>query len=239
MGRWILIVLIISLIGNLIGLVVLYKAFDYRKKMVLAWAQSHDWVSEYNKKVPEHAQDVGNPSLVFLGASITAHWDLAKHFPGRPFVNKGIDGQYAGHLLLRFQHDVVDLHPYGVVIKLCEMNFAHNVPMEISQDNLMMLATLAKANGIRPIIASTIPVTRKADKGKGENCINEQIHAFNLWLMNYAKQNQYAIIDFASAMADNDGFLLPEFTYDGVHPNEKGYQIMAKQVENFLSREPR
>ncbi len=233
------IVLVVSLIGNLVGLAVLYKAYDYRKKMVLAWAQSHDWVSEYNKKVTEHHQDAGNPSLVFLGASITAHWDLAKSFPGRPFVNMGIDGHYAGQLLLRFQHDVVDLHPYGVVIKLCEMNFAHNVPMKISQDNVRMLAMLAKANGIRPIIATTIPVTKNADKGEGVNSINGQIHSFNVWLKNYANENQFAIIDFAGPLADQEGFLLPEATYDGVHPNERGYQIMTKQVEDFLSMEHR
>lgn len=239
MGRRMIVILIVSLIGNLLGLLVLYKAYDYRKKMMLAWAQSHDWVSEYNKKVPEHAQDLQNPSLVFLGASITAHWDLAKYFPGRPFMNQGIDGHYAGHLLLRFQHDVADLHPYGVVLKLCEMNFAHQIPLEISQNNLRMLATLAKANGIRPIIATTIPVTKKANQGKGEDSINGQIHAFNIWLREYAKQNQFEIIDYGSAMADQDGFLLPELTYDGIHPNDQGYAAMANQVEDFLRKEQR
>ncbi|MCG3121030.1 MAG: hypothetical protein ALAOOOJD_03964 [bacterium] len=235
MNRFLTLILIVSIIGNLLGLVVLYKAFDYRKKMQLAWAQSHEWVSEYNKKVPAHAQDTQNPSLVFMGASITAHWDLAKFFPNRPYVNKGIDGQYAGHLLLRFQHDVIDLHPYGVVIKFCEMNFAHDVPFEISRDNMIMMATLAKANNIKPILASVLPVSKAADKKEGKASINYQVHVFNQWLTAYAKQNQLTLVDFASAMSDENGCLRAELAYDGVHPNEQGYQIMTKLLDESLN----
>lgn len=234
MNKFLTLILIISIIGNLLGLVVLYKAFDYRKKMQLAWAQSHEWVSEYNKKVAEHAQDAQNPSLVFLGASITAHWDLEKFFPDRPYVNKGIDGQYAGHLLLRFQHDVIDLHPYGVVIKFCEMNFAHDVPFEITRDNMLMMVTLAKANGIKPIVATVLPVSKAADKKEGKASINYQVHAFNQWLTAYAKQNQLIVVDFAGAVSDENGCLRAELAYDGVHPNAQGYQIMSAVVTETL-----
>lgn len=235
MNRFLTLILIVSIIGNLLGLVVLYKAFDYRKKMQLAWAQSHEWVSEYNKKVGEHAQDAQNPSLVFMGASITAHWDLAKFFPNRPYVNKGIDGQYAGHLLLRFQHDVIDLHPYGVVIKFCEMNFAHDVPFEITRDNMIMMVTLAKANNIKPILASVLPVSKAADKKEGKASINYQVQAFNQWLTEYAKQNQLTLVDFASAVSDANGCLRAELAYDGVHPNEQGYQVMTKLLDESLN----
>lgn len=234
MNRTLTPILVVSLMGNLLGLAALYKAFDYRKKMQLAWAQSHDWVSEFNKKVATHAQDVQNPSLVFIGASITAHWDLAKFFPKRPHVNKGIDGQYTGQLLLRFQHDVIDLHPYGVVIKFCEMNFGHDVPFEITRDNMIMMVTLAKANGIKPILASVLPVSKAADKKKGEKSINYQVHAFNHWLREYAKQHQLSLVDFAGAVSDEDGFLRSELTEDGVHPNARGYQIMTTAVNETL-----
>lgn len=237
MNRAVMIILIISIIGNLLGLAVLYKALDYRKKMQLAWAQSHEWVSEYNKKVTDHAQDSENPSLVFLGASITAHWDLEKFFPSRPFVNKGIDGQFAGHLLLRFQHDVVDLHPYGVVIKFCEMNFAHEVPFEITRDNMMMMVALAKANGIKPILASVLPVSNQADKGEGKMSLNNQVLAFNQWLREYARQHQLLFVDFAGAMSDENGFLRADLAYDGIHPNEQGYKIMTQALEKSLNSE--
>lgn len=234
MNRFLALILIVSLICNLLGLVALYKAFDYRKKMQLAWAQSHEWVSEYNKKVADQAQALRNPSLVFIGASITAHWDLAKFFPNRPYVNKGIDGQFAGQLLLRFQHDVIDLHPDGVVIKFCEMNFGHSVPFEITRDNMIMMVTLAKANGAAPILATVLPVSKVADKGEGKGSLNGQVHAFNQWLIEYARQNQLSVADFTSAVSDENGFLRSELTEDGVHPNTQGYQIMTTVIDETL-----
>ena len=177
----------------------------------------------------------GKKLLVFVGASFTANWDLNKYFPDESIVNKGIDGQYAGQLLLRFKHDVLDLHPEGVVIKLCEMNFSHFVPFKITQDNLIMMATLAKANGIKPYLASVIPVTREADKkAESKKSINQQVHRFNKWLIQYAQENGFTYIDFAGAMSDEEGFLRPELTYDGVHPNEKGYQIMATVIQSSI-----
>ncbi len=181
--------LVLSLLGNLAGLFALYKAYDYRKKMILAWAQSHEWTSEFHGRPQSADQPAEGVDVVLLGASITAHWDPARHLPGHRIVNKGIDGQFASQLLLRFQHDVIDLHPKMVVIKLCEMNFAHQVPFSISQDNVKMMTALARANGIRTVVATVIPVTERYDAQK-QKAINQTIHAFNQWLGEYAAANR-------------------------------------------------
>ena len=236
MSKWLLGTLFLTLLGNVLGLFVLYKAMDYRKKMILAWAQSHEWVSEYNRSKPLD-MSVQPPELVFLGASITAHWDLDKYFPGKNYVNKGIDGQFSGQLLLRFQHDVVDLNSQMVLIKLCEMNFAHEVPFEISRDNVKMLVNLAKTNGIRPLLATTIPVTNPINKGQGDRSINGQIAFYNRWILDFARQMRMDVIDLAHAMSDDEGNLRPELTYDGVHPNDAGYSVMATELTNFLTKE--
>lgn len=236
MSKWLLGILFLSLLGNVLGLFVLYKAMDYRKKMILAWAQSQEWVSEYNRSKPIE-KSVQPPELVFLGASITAHWDLDKYFPGKSYVNKGIDGQYSGQLLLRFQHDVVDLNPQMVLIKLCEMNFAHEVPFEITRDNVKMLVSLTNANGIRPLLATTIPVTKPMNAGQGDRSINGQIAFYNRWILDYARQMRIDVLDLADAMSDDEGNLRPELTYDGVHPNDAGYSVMATELTNFLTKE--
>src|SRR3954454_23404091 len=41
--------------------------------------------------------------VVFMGDSITDHWDIAASFPGKPYVNRGISGQTTPQMLLRFQ----------------------------------------------------------------------------------------------------------------------------------------
>jgi lysophospholipase L1-like esterase len=228
--------LIISVLGNLVGLVALFKAYDYRKKMILAWAQSHEWASEFQARQPSENSGAAGIDLVLLGASITANWDPSGLFPEHKIVNKGIDGQFASQLLLRFQHDVIDLHPKAVVIKLCEMNFSHDVPLVISRDNVKMMTALARANGIQPIVATVIPVTETADAASGY-VINRQIREFNLWLKGYASEFKYALVDLEKALADENGYLRPEYSHDGVHPNEAGHDAMSKALQECLSGE--
>ncbi|NLP09875.1 hypothetical protein GX408_05700 [bacterium] len=226
--------LILSLLGNLVGLFALYKAYDYRKKMILAWAQSHEWTSEFHARPQSADQPAGGVDVVLLGASITAHWDPARHLPGFRIINKGIDGQFASQLLLRFQHDVIDLHPKMVVIKLCEMNFAHQVPFSISRDNVKMMTALARANGIQTVVATVIPVTERYDAQKK---INQTIHAFNRWLGEYAAENQLILLDLAGPLSDAKGFLQPAYTDDGVHPNLAGYERMTHSLHQLLAAE--
>ncbi|HNW60201.1 MAG TPA: GDSL-type esterase/lipase family protein [bacterium] len=236
MPKALLYLLILSLLGNCCGLLVLYKAYDYRKKMILAWAQSDEWASEFKARLTPAEQKQEGVDLVLLGASITAHWDPSRHLTGYRIVNKGIDGQYASQLLLRFQHDVADLHPRAVVIKLCEMNFSHDVPVSISRDNVKMLTALAQANAIRPLVATVIPVTAQHDAGKN-HAINRQIHEFNRWVRDYAREHSFALFDLERALADDAGDLRPEFTSDGVHPNAAGYEVMTELLKQKLDSE--
>ena len=45
--------------------------------------------------------------MVFIGDAITEPWDLAKFFPGKPYLNRGIPGQTTPQMLVRFYPDVV------------------------------------------------------------------------------------------------------------------------------------
>src|SRR5580692_10536483 len=53
----------------------------------------------------------GESRVVFLGDSITDYWKLPDYFPGKPYINRGIDGQTTPEMLVRFRQDVIALHP--------------------------------------------------------------------------------------------------------------------------------
>ena len=57
--------------------------------------------------------------VVFLGDQVTERWGegTAAFFPGRSFLNRGIDGQTSAQMLVRFHQDVVALKPKVVVIQ--------------------------------------------------------------------------------------------------------------------------
>ena len=54
--------------------------------------------------------------VVFMGDSITDFWKLEEHFPGKPYVNRGISGQTTPQMLVRLRPDVIDLKPFAMVL---------------------------------------------------------------------------------------------------------------------------
>jgi len=57
---------------------------------------------------------------------------------------------------------------------------------------------------------------------------NEKIISLNTWIKDYAAKNKLVYLDYFSAMLDDKGMLKRELTYDGLHPNEAGYEVMVR-----------
>ncbi len=52
----------------------------------------------------------------------------------------------------------------------------------------------------------------------------------------YAAENRLTYLDYYSAMVDEKGFFKDELSNDGLHPNEKGYAVMAPLAEQAIAR---
>ena len=175
--------------------------------------------------------------VVFMGNSITEVW--AQHFPtmfpGKPYVGRGISGQTTPQMLVRFRQDVIALRPKVVVILAGTNDLAGNTgpsTLEMIQDNLVSMVELAKANGIRVVLSSVLPVHDYPWRPGLEPA--GKIVALNAWMKDYAARNGVVFLDYHPAMADGRQGLKAELTYDGVHPNEAGYRVMAPLAERAI-----
>lgn len=187
----------------------------------------------------------GEKRVVFMGDSITDGWGRSqgsKFFPGKPYINRGISGQTTPQMLVRFRPDVIALQPRAVVILAGTNDLAGNTgPETLDQieGNLESMAQLAKVNRIRVVLASVMPVCdcNRPQTGKRQP---EKIVALNHWIKDYCARNGAVYLDYYSAMADSAGMLKSELTYDGLHPNNAGYEVMAplaqKAIDQALSR---
>ncbi len=174
----------------------------------------------------------GKMRVVFLGDSITDGWRLNEYFTDQDFINRGIGGQITGEMLGRFKADVIDLKPQAVLILAGTNDLARGVNILAIENNFSMMADLADKNNIKPIFASVLPVS---DYHKDQNPAWEQtrvrppllIKALNDWLKSLCSQRGYTYLDYYSAMVDQAGQLPADLADDGLHPNAKGYRIMA------------
>jgi lysophospholipase L1-like esterase len=186
----------------------------------------------------------GEQRVVLMGDSITDNMHntqkFGPFFPGKPYLNRGIGGQTTAQMLLRFYPDVIALQPKAVVIFGGTNDIAGNlgpVSMESIEFNLASMADIARANGIKVIMASVTPV---CDLPGARNPMTvgrppESILTLNRWIKEYAAKHGAVYLDYFAGTVDNKGFLRPELTEDGLHPTAKGYEIMNPLLEKAIA----
>jgi lysophospholipase L1-like esterase len=210
-----------------------------------------DWANlaryrEANAKLVAPA--AGEKRVVFMGDSITDMWAESRFggfFPGKPYVDRGISGQTTPQMLIRFRPDVIALEPKAVLILAGTNDIAGNtgaMTLEEIEGNLQSMAELARANGIRVVLASVMPVSDYGHNAEGValNMTNgrppAKILELNAWIKKYAEQHGEVYLDYFSAMADDAGFLQKELSVDGLHPNAAGYAVMGPLAEAAIEK---
>jgi lysophospholipase L1-like esterase len=181
----------------------------------------------------------GEKRVVFYGNSITEVW--AQHFPtmfpGKPYIGRGISGQTTPQMLVRFRQDVLALNPKVVVILAGTNDIAGNTgpsTLEMIEDNLASMTEIAKANGIRVVLSSVLPVYDYAWRPGLEPA--PKIIALNKWMKAYAAKTGSVYLDYHTPMKDARDGLRADLTYDGVHPTEAGYAVMAPLAEKAIAQ---
>ncbi len=179
--------------------------------------------------------------VVFFGSSTTDNWGRkydSVFFPGKPYVNRGISGQTTPQMLVRFQQDVVALKPAAVVFLGGSNDVAGNTgpsTLEMTEDNIRSMVAIAKANGIKMILASQQP-TVEFPWNKGLHPAAALL-ALSAWEKAYAAQQGLGYVDYYSVLVGPDGSFKPGLSVDGVHPTAQGYALMAPVVEAEIARE--
>jgi lysophospholipase L1-like esterase len=186
------------------------------------------------------APDKGEKRVVFMGDSITDAWgrNYGKFFPGKPYINRGISGQTTPQMLIRFRPDVIALKPKAVVILAGTNDISGNTgptTLEEIEGNLTSMAELAKANDIKVVLASVMPVTDAIKPQTGRRP-PEKIQALNKWIKDYAAKTGAVYLDYYSVMVDDKGMLKTELTYDGLHPNNAGYELIEPIAQKAIDK---
>lgn len=211
------------------------------KQKVEAKGPALDWpgLGRYHEANLKLAAPVaGEKRVVFMGDSITDAWGkhFDKFFPDKPYVGRGISGQTTPQMLIRFRPDVVALGVKVVVILAGTNDIAGNTgpeTPEMIEDNFASMVDLAKANSIRVVLCSILPVYDYPWKPGLEPA--RKIVELNKWLKEYSAKSGAVYVDYFTPMADERLGCKADLCSDGVHPTDAGYAAMVPLVEKGIA----
>lgn len=212
-----------------------------------AGAQKHDfanWQRYAADNAALGAPAKGEKRVVLMGNSITDGWPTArpKFFKDNHLIGRGISGQTSYQFLLRFREDVINLHPKVVVINYGTNDIAENTGAyneDLTFGNVCSMVELARANGIKVILASCLPAA-----GFGWNpAVTDamiKVRSLNARVQEYAKAHKIPYVDYFSAMVSDDGKALrADYALDqpAIHPNEDGYKVMEHLLLPIIKKQ--
>ena len=178
----------------------------------------------------EKAKDHG--AVVFLGDSITEHWEVEKYFPNLKTANRGISGDTTRGMLYRLKDNVLDLHPRAIVF-LGGINDTwqqpQGTPQTVAANVRSILEGIRHAAPRTPVfVCEVLPTSGKPD---------ELIRAINTTVDDVLKKIPNAHrVRTHDLFLNADGTLNASLFNDGTHPSPAGYAVWQAAVAPELDK---
>jgi lysophospholipase L1-like esterase len=181
-------------------------------------------------------------NVVLVGDSITEGFDVAKWFPGRRVLNRGIGADVIGNalaaddkrgVLKRLDESFFDCSARDAFLLIGINDFGDSHTPEVMEAGYREILenVKKKAPQMRVHVQSVLPTRDNFAKH------NASVNDFNERLQRLAKEFGYDYVDLHSQMKDDKGELKKEFTADGLHLKPEGYEVWKKQVERTMGWE--
>lgn len=179
-------------------------------------------------------------NYLFLGDSITELYDLDEHFPDMPVVNSGISGNVTEDILDDMRGRVYQYNPSKVFLLIGTNDIQEEVSEEDIVNNIKEIISSIKAN--RPYaeiyLESIYPVDE--DKEASRDRTNEVIMDINDQLEKYCRDEDITYINLFDLLVDPDqeeAEIRDEYSDDGLHLTEEGYEIVTKEIMKYIEEE--
>lgn len=206
---------------------------------------------EFNIKNHSVIRSGKRPDFLFIGDSITQFWELNVYFKrtGQLIINRGISGDNTTYLNKRFYADALQLKPEYCIMGIgvndtmdLEGDYWKLIPprpydevLNIARQNVREIITRTKQTSTTLVISSLLPINIELSLHKTER--KRFIVDFNQWLANTAKHEQLIFVNYFPITAyPGSDKLLDSITYDGLHPNARGYELMSEVLRSTLAK---
>ncbi|MCU9533188.1 GDSL-type esterase/lipase family protein [Streptococcus sp. CSL10205-OR2] len=175
------------------------------------------------------------PEVIFIGDSIVEFFRLEDYIKTQKVVaNRGISA-YTSDILLKY----LDTHIFGDQLKTVFILIGTNdIGISISKEktitNMTQIIEKIKENypSVTIVLLEILPVnTRVFDLSRFGMRDNKTISDLNRAYEELTNKFDYvSLLETYDAFLDNKGDLKVDFTKDGLHLSDKGYQVLAELI---------
>lgn len=176
--------------------------------------------------------DTDEEMIILTGDSLAAGWDVGKFLPSRNIENRGVPGAVINDILNW------NINAEGKTIIL--LIGTNNLPHHLNEDHLSeefkasfiqsYLNVIHDLKAKKVIVISVLP----RNSGKDPKSFNQEINKLNHELMNALSsvENSYFLNAFDYFL--KDGNINFNYSYDGLHLNYYGYELLSKLLLKAL-----
>lgn len=189
-----------------------------------------------NKFIREN-QKLSGDSIVFIGDSITEQFDLNHYFPLKNCINRGISGDTALGILNRLKESVYDTSPKKIFLLIGTNDLCNGDSSSTIYNNLDKIVKKIKDYdiSIEIYLLSILPIYENSHQKINYDYIvcrsNIVINSTNS-LLKSIKNVTY--INISEELVDINGNLRIEYTTEGLHITEEGYDKIAQILSPYI-----
>lgn len=174
-------------------------------------------------------------NIVFLGDSITKLYDLDKYYPDNNVVNSGVSGDVAEDILSDMKNRVYKYNPSKIFLLIGTNQLVTDSEEEIIEQIFKVVDEIHSNNPVASVYLESIyPVNNNIEKSPAKNRDNDKIVDINNKLKEKSKKYKYEYVDIYSELIDSEKNLKEEYTKDGLHLNDKGYEVVTEIIKKYL-----
>lgn len=196
-----------------------------------------DYQVEPVKKIMRNAREAKPGGTVFFGDSIIQSLDINKYFSKEQLYNCGCNGATSDTLLHLQPFAVADYKPNKVILMIGTNDLSDEWQFDKLEAafNVYKLINIMRRNNpaVDVVVISPLPIVEELQKGICKN--NTQLKLLGKEIKANVEEFPGTVyVDIYSQFLDEDQQLKKEYTTDGLHLSEAGYELFVKLIHEYV-----
>jgi len=207
-----------------IGGLVTYKVIDNKKKDDWAKMFQEYYDNRVNLFIEEN-KTLENVDVAFLGDSLTEGYDVKRFYPEYNVINRGIGGDTTFGVEKRLEVSIYEPAP-----KLTTMLIGvNNIDTMFDNYENILQSFKQEAPEMKVVLLSLTSMCKEWGRNNYKAIRN------NEKIKQYAEQYDFTFVDLYTPLLDeNTNQLKEEYTTDGGHFTEEGYQVITSVIKPVI-----